>query len=67
MKKIDTWAYLLPKNYVYIIYVCKMSTSTYILVYYYGYIEKALEEYSPGYLTKWGGVGWVGIDYREER
>lgn len=44
-----------------------MSTSTYILVYYYGYIEKALEEYSPGYLTKWGGVGWVGIDYREER
>lgn len=46
------------KNYVYIIYVCKMSTSTYIPVYYYGYIEKALEEYSPGYLTEeeWDGL-----------
>lgn len=46
------------KNYVYIIYVCKMSTSTYIPVYCYGYIEKALEEYSPGYLTEeeWDGL-----------
>lgn len=26
-----------------------------------------LEEYSPGYLTKWGGVGCVGTECREER
>lgn len=44
-----------------------MSISIYISVYYYGFTEKALEEYSPSYLTNWGGVGWVGVEGRKWR